>query len=102
MKKRCEICKKEHSLIENHHIQSRSKNGPNISSNIAHICPNCHADVHHGLIIIEGRFNSSHGNILVFRKWSEFPIINENVPEVWLYPNAKVNDLKKRRTVTQI
>jgi uncharacterized protein YlaI len=93
LKTKCEICKKEHSIIVRHHIQSRSKNGSDHPSNIAHLCPNCHADVHNGIIVIEGRFNSTDGNILVFRKWNEKTIITENVPEVWLYPNSK----KKRK-----
>jgi len=91
MKEVCEICEEQLSMIVKHHIHSQSKGGTNKKSNIANICSNCHADVHHGLIVIEGRWNSTHGNILVFRKWNEPYVITEDVPDVWLYPNAKVN-----------
>lgn len=92
----CEICEKDIDIIYliNHHICSRSKNGSNEKSNIATICRNCHEDVHHGLIIIEGRFNSTHGNIVVYRDWSEQSVTGVKDPEIWLYPNAKIKYLK--------
>ena len=95
--KTCEICgiTNEEVLIR-HHIQSRSKGGHNGENNIANICANCHSLVHNGLIIIEGRYNSTSGNILVFRKWSEPYYINENSPEVWLFPNAKIFEYIKK------
>ena len=100
MKKRwfCEICSStDIETLVYHHIQSRSKGGSNDKRNIACICSNCHAKVHHGLIIIEGRFNSTAGKIIIHRSWDEKPIITESTPDIWLYPNARVNELRKLR-----
>ena len=92
--KTCEICGlTTEEVLVRHHIHSRSKGGHNGEINIANICSNCHSLVHHGLIVLEGRFNSTSGNILVFRKWNEPFIITEKSPEIWLYPNAKVKKL---------
>jgi hypothetical protein len=91
----CEICEERTEiLLINHHIQSRSKGGIDHPSNIACLCRSCHEHVHHGLIIIEGRFNSNVGNIVVYHKWNESYVIKEVTPEVWLYPDAKIYKLK--------
>lgn len=61
----CEICKNKFNYLEKHHIKSVSKGGKNEKGNYAYICPNCHELVHRGEIILEGRFGSTKGTILV-------------------------------------
>lgn len=61
---RCEICEIE-TILERHHIVSRSKGGGNEISNICKICPNCHVLTHRGEIIIDGWYHSTGGYILV-------------------------------------
>jgi hypothetical protein len=96
MKSCCEICEESNSiLLITHHIQSVCNGGSEFPSNLVRLCRYCHEKVHHGLIVIEGRWNSNVGNIVVFHNWDEPYVIRENAPEVWLYPNAKVNGLKK-------
>jgi predicted HNH restriction endonuclease len=60
----CEICNKK-TLLDKHHIKSRSKGGTDKDHNITYICSNCHKLVHYGLIIIEGRFDACSGNRVV-------------------------------------
>ena len=96
-KEKCEICELEIGyLIELHHIQSRSKGGSSLPFNIANICNGCHKKIHHGLIIVEGKFNSNVGRIIVWRNWNDTSITGEKDPEVWLYPNAEVFKLSKK------
>jgi len=87
---RCEIkeCRNLISL-DNHHIHSLSKGGPDIKWNKCKICPNCHRNVHSGNLIIEGRFDSTGGNIIVYRKKGEESISQLPDPPVWLYSDNK-------------
>ena len=90
----CEICENGVEIfMEHHHINSRSKGGTNEQHNLATICNQCHKKVHHGLLIIEGRFNSTHGNIIVWRNWNDPSVTGRNDPDVWLYPNAEIHKL---------
>lgn len=82
--KQCEICNQE-TYLDKHHIISRSKGGPNKSYNIAYLCPNCHRKVHRGVIILEGRFMSCTGNILVWHHKNEGSITNVQEPECYTY-----------------
>jgi hypothetical protein len=81
---RCEICRKSYNLIDKHHIQSKCYGGSNHSSNIAYICPNCHRLTHKGKIIIEGRFDSTNGNILVWRLYNKPSITGMPDPKVYI------------------
>ena len=93
---KCEICKKEYLTVDRHHIQSKIYGGSDHNWNIAEICQNCHRNfVHHGLIIIEGRFDSTRGSIIVWRKYNEDSITGVIDPKVWIYPNAIVNKLNE-------
>jgi len=85
----CEICKEQTDFIKEHHIHSKSKGGSNKPFNLAYICSECHDLVHVGIIIIEGRFSSMNGNILIWRKLNEQSITDLNDPVVWLKPNSK-------------
>lgn len=85
----CEICNKQTDFIKKHHIHSKSLGGSNKPFNIANICSDCHDMVHCGLIIIEGRFASMNGNVLVWRPFTESSITGLSDPECWLKPNAK-------------
>ena len=72
----CEICKKNVEVVEIHHIASKMCGGTNDKSNLCEICPTCHSlvhrqSLHNGInkkgrrIILEGRFDTTSGNILV-------------------------------------
>lgn len=89
MNKTCEICNKNYPTLDNHHIQSRSKGGSNQKWNIAEICQNCHKSVHLGLIILEGRFNTTNGNKLIWRKFNNESITGMTDPEVFLLPDSE-------------
>ena len=86
----CEVREcKEILNLDTHHIHSQSKGGPNKSWNKCKICPNCHRKVHTGELIIEGRFETTYGNTIVYRKKDEESITGFNDPPVWLYSDLK-------------
>ena len=84
----CEICKQDTDFIKKHHIHSTSLGGTDEPSNRAYICSECHDMVHCGLIIIEGRFASMDGKVLVWRAFTEPSITGLTQPECWLKPNS--------------
>jgi predicted restriction endonuclease len=84
----CEICGKNR-LLETHHIRSKCFNGTDKPYNLCYLCSNCHKLVHCGLIIIEGRFDCTSGNIVVWRKLNEKSVTGFEDPEVYLIPNTK-------------
>lgn len=84
----CEICK-ENTLLDEHHIQSKSFGGSNHKSNIANICPNCHRLVHKGLLIIEGRFDSTSGSLLIWRKYGDDSVTGVKDPDVFLSKDSE-------------
>lgn len=82
---KCEICGYS-GHVEKHHIHSKSLGGGNNKSNIVNLCPNCHTEVHHGEIILEGKFMTTSGSKLFFHKKGEAPIIpNRELPKVFIY-----------------
>lgn len=82
---KCEICKEKHISLDKHHIQSKKYNGSNNNYNIANVCPNCHRKIHKGKIILEGKFNSTAGLMLVWRYENQNKIVpNVNDPKVYL------------------
>lgn len=86
----CEICSKDTINIKKHHIHSKSLGGSDKPYNIAHLCSECHDNVHNGLIIIEGHFSSLNKDkpiILLWRHFNEESISGLSDPEVWLKPN---------------
>jgi len=80
--KTCEICGK--AAHHRHHIQSRSQGGNNNPSNIALLCASDHMEVHLGNIIIEGRFLTDDGYLLIYHKKGELSITG-NLPECFTY-----------------
>ena len=62
---KCEICNEAH-ILQQHHINGRLVRNPHQPSNLANICSNCHTNVHHGLIMIEGRMMTSDGYKLLW------------------------------------
>lgn len=78
IKNNCEICK-TYTFLEKHHINSKSLNGDNKKSNLCYICPNCHNLVHLGEIIIEGKFASTKGTILIHHKKNEKPLTDRTI-----------------------
>ena len=82
--KPCEICKTM-AFLQKHHIHSTCYGGEDKPFNKTFICPNCHAEVHFGFKVLEGRFASSRGNIVVWRKKGEKSVTGMPDPKVWLY-----------------
>lgn len=80
----CEICTKSFESLDKHHINSLSKGGYDNEHNLAHICPNCHRLVHKGKLVLEGRFSTGKGNILVWRIFDQPSITGMKDPEVYL------------------
>lgn len=71
---KCEIegCE-ETDVLECHHIipqneQNSNKNFSHSWMNLAIVCPNHHAKIERGDIIIEGRFKSTEGYTLIYHK----------------------------------
>lgn len=85
----CEICYKITPLV-GHHIQSISFGGNNKPYNRCRICPNCHSMVHYGKIIIEGRFETTAGNVVIHRKKGDESITGFPEPKVWLYSDKNI------------
>lgn len=79
---KCELCGGECPL-EKHHIHSKCYGGDNKPSNIAMLCPTCHVLVHRGYVILEGRFDSTNGSVLVYHKYNEKSITGCQ-PKVYL------------------
>ena len=65
----CEVCGRPYH--HKHHIIGRSFNGSNDLSNIAFLCASCHVDTHKGLIVIEGRFLTTSGYMLLYHMKGE-------------------------------
>jgi uncharacterized protein YlaI len=80
----CEICK-AHKARHDHHIQSKSKGGSSQPFNIAYICPNCHDDVHRGIVILEGKFLATgSGYTLIYHMIGEESITGIT-PDVYIF-----------------
>ena len=89
----CEICKTKISVLHKHHIIPRCDSRcTNRNYNIAILCPNCHAKVHTGELIIIGVYEStSKGTLVWFKKGDEPPFEKE----FWLIKdNPLVTTLK--------
>lgn len=82
----CQICKEKNILVE-HHIRGRDIPNANKPSNCCNICPNCHNAVHHGLIIIEGYFQTSNGWELLWHKSNEESFSGENASSYLISSN---------------
>lgn len=94
----CQLCKENKKLLlENHHINSKTYNGGNSDWNLVNLCLVCHKLIHHGLVIIEGWFGSTKGRILLWRKYDSESISGLPDPKVWLFKNAKINELLKEK-----
>lgn len=86
-RKSCEVCD-DVCELQSHHIHSRSNGGPDLKYNRASLCAKCHSNVHWGHLILEGRFDTTSGDRLVWRKRGEPPVTFFEEPSVWLHPNA--------------
>ena len=85
----CEICNSFSNGLDKHHIQSRCCGGENKKYNIVNICCNCHRNVHLGKVIIEGRFNSTKGNVVVWRYEGDDKKIVSEDPKVHIIGEKK-------------
>lgn len=100
-KQSCEICNYQMKILDNHHIHSLSEGGVNTDANKCKLCPNCHRLVHSGVIILEGRFNSTKGNIVVWRYKGQQSITGLSDPPVFLYTDLKrmeINNANSKET----
>jgi len=87
---KCEFKECEEKIkIDNHHIHSLSKGGKDKPWNKCKVCPNCHRKIHMGEIIIEGRFETTAGNTIVYRNKGEKSITGFQDPPVWLYQDLR-------------
>ena len=64
----CDICKLEFPLLDKHHIISISRGGSNDKYNITEVCPNCHREIHLGLIVIDKWYLSTNGYVLIYER----------------------------------
>ena len=49
----CQLCDyKVEKVLNIHHIIEKAKGGLNLRSNLIVVCPNCHAEIHAGLIVL--------------------------------------------------
>ena len=73
----CPICLERQILVE-HHINGRSIPNANHPSNTAYICCNCHNKTHHGIIVIEGWFQTTKGKELLWHYVEEASFSGQN------------------------
>ncbi len=79
---KCEICGREGILVQ-HHIRGRNIPNANHPSNLANICPNCHADIHNGIIILEDWVMTTGGYELLYHHYKE-PSLTGNDAKPWI------------------
>ena len=80
----CEICG-NNEILEKHHIISKSLGGKNTKDNLCNICSNCHTKIHYSQIIIEGRFLTTSGYVLLWHKKNSLSITNMEDDRVYLF-----------------
>ena len=78
---KCAIC--QNNAHHKHHIISKSKGGKNDKWNLVEVCGSCHAEIHQGNIIVEGKFMTTNGLELVWHKKGEESLTGSS-PEVFL------------------
>jgi endogenous inhibitor of DNA gyrase (YacG/DUF329 family) len=90
---KCDVCGERNVKILNRHhiIPQCDERCTNKDYNIAILCPNCHANVHEGEVIIIGLYQSTDGWKLMWFKKGEEPPIEK---DFWL---IKQNPLILRR-----
>lgn len=78
----CEICQQSEILVQ-HHIAGRDIPNCNSQTNLCNICSNCHNKIHHGKIIIEGRYLTGDGYKLLWHRIQEESITgNDIIPHI--------------------
>ena len=71
--KMCPICETNEILVD-HHLSGRKASHAQRQFNRADICSNCHAKLHHGLIVVEGWFLTTNGMKLLWHSIDGEPI----------------------------
>ena len=74
----CPICEKQEILVE-HHIRGKKIPNPNHMSNLAYVCSNCHNKIHHGIIVLEGYFNTTDGMKLFWHYYKDESFTGEHI-----------------------
>lgn len=82
----CEICGNRNKIIlHRHHIIPKvDARCTNLDTNLAIVCPNCHASVHSGIIIIIGIYQTTNGVELFWFNKGETPPLQE---KYWIIKN---------------
>lgn len=79
----CDVCTNQVNSTDKHHIISSSLGGSNDKHNIAKVCPNCHRDIHSGLVILEGWFLTSNGFQLIWH-YNTDQSITDHKPDCYI------------------
>lgn len=86
---KCQICGKEHTRLEVHHIVFRSTGGSDRIDNLVTLCSDCHKKIHNGEIEFKKNVKSfkhhSHMNIMRKRLLDSLKSIYDNVVETFGY-----------------
>jgi hypothetical protein len=73
----CDVCGEECILVQ-HHIRGRKIINANAAWNIANICPNCHAKIHNGIIILENWVQTTNGKELIWHYYKDESITGDD------------------------
>lgn len=76
----CPICERQAKLVC-HHIHGREVPRWDERWNWAHVCSNCHDDIHAGDIIIEGNYR---GTLIWHKKGEESITGNDALPHTYI------------------
>lgn len=93
-KLKCEVCH-DITFLDGHHIHSISLGGSNEPFNRVKLCGTCHKEVHNGEIIIEGRFETTRGNTVVWHRKGEKSVTGVEPPPVYLMKKSDRENSEK-------
>jgi hypothetical protein len=69
-KAHCDICGQTEILVQ-HHIDGRNVPHANKAYNLSDICPNCHAKIHSGILVVEKWVMTTEGKSLIYHSVHE-------------------------------
>ena len=91
-KVKCEVCGEKKNLERHHIIPRCDSRSTNKDSNLAILCPNCHASVHSGDIILLGIYDSTGGKKLLWHYLGEEPGLEKEFWVVKYNPKVKMKE----------